>query len=184
MTATLVGERGVAGAPASLACAIALRTAVGNTLATAPHAADRICAPFPPAAALKAMSSSHASGSRSLLWLAVSAGLWLSPACVGAGTQTAGAEGKALVAAGAVLLDVRTAAEFASGHVEGAKNIPVHELEARMAELGPASTPVVVYCRSGARSARAAAMLKARGFSTVKDIGPMSAWPRSDDPRP
>src|SRR5690606_10226025 len=84
-----------------------------------------------------------------------------------------------LVADGALLLDVRTPGEFADGHVAGALNIPVQELEARVAELDPARS-VVVYCRSGNRSGTAASMLRARGFE-VTDIGPMSAWPNADE---
>jgi phage shock protein E len=84
-----------------------------------------------------------------------------------------------LVADGALLLDVRTPGEFADGHVQGALNIPVQELEARVAELD-ASRPVVVYCRSGNRSGTAAGMLRARGFE-VTDLGPMSAWPNADE---
>jgi len=57
-----------------------------------------------------------------------------------------------LVADGALLLDVRTPGEFADGHVQGALNVPVQVLESRIAELDPAR-PVVVYCRSGNRSA-------------------------------
>jgi rhodanese-related sulfurtransferase len=74
----------------------------------------------------------------------------------------------------ATLLDVRTHEEFVSAHVRGASNIPVQELGRRMAEV-PKNHKVVVYCRSGGRSAQAAAMLKAAGYQ-VLDIGPMSAW--------
>lgn len=77
---------------------------------------------------------------------------------------------------GALLLDVRTPEEFAAGHVEGAVNIPVQNLAERMAEVGPQDRPVVVYCRSGARSARATAMLKEAGYQQLLDLGPMSAW--------
>lgn len=80
-----------------------------------------------------------------------------------------------LVAAGALLLDVRTPSEFAEGHLAGATNLPVQQLAVRLHELGSRSRPVVVYCRSGGRSAQAAAMLSAAGYQ-VKDIGPMTAW--------
>ncbi|MFN7700729.1 MAG: rhodanese-like domain-containing protein [Deltaproteobacteria bacterium] len=83
-------------------------------------------------------------------------------------------DGRRRVAEGAVLLDVRTPGEFADGHVNGAKNIPVQELAHRVAEL-PRGVSVVVYCRSGARSATAAQMLRARGHE-VLDVGPMSAY--------
>lgn len=79
-----------------------------------------------------------------------------------------------LVDEGATLLDVRTPGEFASGHVEGAVNIPVQELGARMAEV-PRDRPVVVYCHSGARSASAAERLSSDGYE-VLDLGAMSNW--------
>lgn len=63
-----------------------------------------------------------------------------------------------------VLVDVRTPAEYAEAHAEGAINIPVQELPRRMGEL-QRSRPVVVYCRSGARSAAAATMLRSAGYA-------------------
>lgn len=82
-------------------------------------------------------------------------------------------DAKAKVAAGATLLDVRTREEFASGHVKGARNIPVQELATRIGEVPRGA--VVVYCRSGGRSASAAAMLKSQGYD-VTDVGPMPGW--------
>lgn len=81
---------------------------------------------------------------------------------------------RALVRDGATLVDVRTDDEFRAGHVEGARNIPVHEIEQRWSEI-PKDRKVVVYCRSGGRSASAAAALQRRGYEVV-DIGPMHAW--------
>lgn len=81
-----------------------------------------------------------------------------------------------LVAAGARLVDVRSRGEFASGHIEGAINIPVSDLGARAKELGPRDRAVVLYCASGARSARGAALLKAQGFTAVWNLGSMSRW--------
>ena len=86
------------------------------------------------------------------------------------------AEAHRLVAAGARLLDVRTAGEFAGRHIDGALNIPVQELESRVGEVGPRDKPVVVYCLSGARSARAVGILKAAGFSTVRNLGSFTRW--------
>ena len=80
-----------------------------------------------------------------------------------------------LVRNGARLLDVRTPDEFAAQHLPGAMNIPVDQLPARAAELGPTSGLVVVYCRSGARSARATAILRAAGYE-VHDLGAMASW--------
>lgn len=76
---------------------------------------------------------------------------------------------------GATLLDVRTAGEFASGHPDQAMNIPVGELAQRMSEIE--ADRVVVYCRSGVRSRRAAGLLRDAG-KEVLDLGPMSAWPQ------
>ena len=80
------------------------------------------------------------------------------------------------VASGARLVDVRTAEEYAGGHVEGAINIPVAQVASRLAEIGPPTTPVVVYCRSGARSAAAAQTLRAAGYDQVLDLGAMGNW--------
>lgn len=88
---------------------------------------------------------------------------------------TPGAEAKALVKAGAVLVDVRTPEEFAAKHLDGAINIPVDDLEARKAEL-PKDKDVVLYCRSGARSARAKTLLASAGYTKVHNLGPMSNW--------
>jgi rhodanese-related sulfurtransferase len=90
--------------------------------------------------------------------------------------KTSPADARALVANGALLLDVRTPGEYGMGHIEGAKNIPVDELGRRIPEVGAKDRPVVVYCRSGARSARAVAMLKQAGYARVEDLGPMSRW--------
>lgn len=87
------------------------------------------------------------------------------------------AEAKTLVEKGALLLDVRTPQEFSSGHLSGAKNIPVQELATRMSELPPPSRSVVVYCRSGGRSASAARLLRSSGYQ-VHDLGAMDNWNR------
>lgn len=74
---------------------------------------------------------------------------------------------------GATLVDVRSPGEFASGHIEGAINIPVNEIRERMSEI-PANKPVIVYCRSGARSANAASVLRGAGRTDVTNAGAMS----------
>ena len=91
------------------------------------------------------------------------------------GGSVDGAEAQRLVSAGATLVDVRTPGEYADGHIDGALNIPVSEISGRMAEL-PRDQPLVVHCLSGARSARAADMLREAGYTTY-DLGPMDAWP-------
>ena len=80
-----------------------------------------------------------------------------------------------LVSQGALLLDVRTPAEDREGHVPHALNLPVQELPTRLHEVGPTERPIVVYCRSGGRSAQAAQLLTRAGYK-VRDIGPMTAW--------
>lgn len=71
---------------------------------------------------------------------------------------------------GAQLVDVRSPAEFASGHAPGSVNIPLQELEARARELSP-DRWVVVACASGTRSAMAAHKLKGLGFRQVMNAG-------------
>jgi rhodanese-related sulfurtransferase len=87
-----------------------------------------------------------------------------------------GAEAKRLVAAGARLVDVRDAESFAGQHIPGAINIPVDEVAVRAAEIGPTSVSVVVYCRSGVRSAKAAAILAGLGYRHVYDLGSYLNW--------
>jgi rhodanese-related sulfurtransferase len=95
---------------------------------------------------------------------------------IGGGDRVSGHEARELVEGGAVLIDVRTPQEFAAGHIEGAKNIPVQELEQRLDDVGARDGSVVVYCRSGARSKRAARILEGAGFTDVYDLGPKTAW--------
>lgn len=71
----------------------------------------------------------------------------------------------------AVLLDVRTPPEYQSGHIEGSLNLPLDRLEGVMARFPDLETPLYVYCRSGARSAKAAALLRQMGYHQVKNIG-------------
>jgi len=86
-----------------------------------------------------------------------------------------GGTAAALVADGASLVDVRTPEEYAAGFVAGAINIPLDELSARLDEL-PTDVPIIVYCRSGSRSAQAATILCDAGLY-VLDVGAMSNYP-------
>lgn len=86
------------------------------------------------------------------------------------------AEARRMVEAGARLVDVRTPEEFATGHIPRAINIPVQDLERRIGELAEKDRPIVVYCRSGARSSSAAKMLTSAGYAEVRDLGSMSRW--------
>ena len=85
------------------------------------------------------------------------------------------AEGRALVDAGAVLLDVREVDEWQAGHAPDAVFIPLGELQQRSAELAKGSR-IVAICRSGSRSERAARFLNAAGFDAVNLTGGMRAW--------
>jgi molybdopterin/thiamine biosynthesis adenylyltransferase/rhodanese-related sulfurtransferase len=83
---------------------------------------------------------------------------------------------------GLVLLDVRTVEEFAICSLPGAMLIPVNELESRISELDK-QNEIVVYCKSGARSRRAASLLRMRGFTNVRHlIGGIIRWAEDVDP--
>lgn len=80
------------------------------------------------------------------------------------------------VAAGAFLLDCREPAEWDEAHIGGALLIPLMEVPGRLAEV-PADRDVYVYCRSGARSARAAAWLRANGRPRAVNVaGGIERW--------
>jgi rhodanese-related sulfurtransferase len=75
---------------------------------------------------------------------------------------------------GAMLLDVREPDEFAAGHAPGAVLIPVGDLEGRLAELD--ADDIVCVCRTGARSAAAAELLRRSGIAARNLLGGMHAW--------
>ncbi|MGK2953930.1 MAG: rhodanese-like domain-containing protein [Thiobacillus sp.] len=84
----------------------------------------------------------------------------------------------------ALVLDVREDKEYAAGHIPKAKHIPLGQLPGRIQELDKfKSTPILVTCRSGQRSARACGMLKKAGFETVyNQAGGIIAWERANLP--
>jgi rhodanese-related sulfurtransferase len=78
-----------------------------------------------------------------------------------------------------LILDVRGPDEFDGplGHIEGARNLPLPELQDRVAEIGREAGPVVVVCLTDKRSAQAAALLTAAGLRDVMVLrGGMRAW--------
>ena len=85
-----------------------------------------------------------------------------------------GATAKKLVKEGAKLLDVRSPEEFATKHIEGATNAPVDAIGSQ--DLGDKNAPVVVYCGSGMRAARAAETLRSKGYTKVYNLGGMDNW--------
>jgi rhodanese-related sulfurtransferase len=84
-------------------------------------------------------------------------------------------DGAALVDGGALLLDVREEDEWVSGRAPTATWIALGTLEARVREV-PSDRVVVCICRSGGRSAKAAAFLAANGIEAVNLTGGMQAW--------
>ena len=74
-----------------------------------------------------------------------------------------------------VVIDVRSEAEYAAGAIGGALNLPVQGLPGTLLDQGVAlDEEVIVYCRSGRRSAQAKTLLKQAGFQLVFDGGPMT----------
>jgi len=117
---------------------------------------------------------------RRLLGLALVTGLL---ACAGGSTpaQDISPEELLTLAASAtppLILDVRSADEYAHGHVPGAVNIPHDQVAARLAELDKnPSRDIVVYCESGHRAGMALAELRDSGFENTRHLaGDMAAW--------
>lgn len=86
------------------------------------------------------------------------------------------AAGPVQLAPGTVVIDVRTPAEYLAGHLRGAVNVDLQSgtFEQQIAGLA-ADGEYVVYCRSGSRSGQAAAIMKDKGFTHVRDAGAMQA---------
>lgn len=104
-----------------------------------------------------------------------------------------GATGGALTAEGAVqlinrekavIIDVCEANEFAAGHVGGAKNIPLSQLEQKLPTMVKnKALPVILVCQSGARSGRALAIAKKLGYEQAQSLGGgLSAWSKANLP--
>lgn len=82
-----------------------------------------------------------------------------------------------------MVVDVRTPEEYAGGHVPGAVNLPLDALGARMDELGAhRDGEVYLICQSGRRSARAAELLSAAGYTAVNVEGGTAAWRAAGHP--
>jgi len=84
---------------------------------------------------------------------------------------------------GVILLDVRTPEEYEAAHIPAALLLPVDELPARAEETLPdKDAPILIYCRSGVRSANAANILISLGYANVYDIGGIIDWPYETEP--
>ena len=84
----------------------------------------------------------------------------------------------------AVILDVREDKEFVTGHLPNAKHIPLGQLIARLKDVEKfKNKPIVVNCRSGARSATACGILRKNGFEEVYNLkGGINAWLQANMP--
>lgn len=80
-----------------------------------------------------------------------------------------------LVSEGAIILDVRSKAEFSSGHIRGSVNIPLDKLHANLSKFKEKSKPIITCCASGSRSASAKGILASNGFTNVYNGG---SWMR------
>ncbi len=76
-----------------------------------------------------------------------------------------------LVKDGAIIVDVRTPGEYASGHIKGSINIPVDQLRAGMSKLTDKHKPIITCCASGMRSATAKSILSSAGYEKVYNGG-------------
>lgn len=75
----------------------------------------------------------------------------------------------------AQLVDVRTPQEFAQGAIPGSINIPLQVINASLNDLDK-TKPVIVFCRSGARSAQAQSFLEREGFGSVHNLGSIQKY--------
>lgn len=76
------------------------------------------------------------------------------------------------------ILDVRTQEEFNEGHIEGATLIPLDQISSTAeSTLTDKSATILVYCRSGRRSAEAAKELSKLGYTNIYDFGGIMSWP-------
>ena len=73
---------------------------------------------------------------------------------------------KELIKKGAIVIDVRSAGEYKTGHVRGSKNFPLDSLRGKLDELKKLNKPVITVCRSGSRSGMAKGILQSAGIET------------------
>lgn len=78
---------------------------------------------------------------------------------------------KDYISKGAVIIDVRTAGEFQSGHIKGSKNIPLNTIGSKINEIKKLNKPVIACCASGMRSSQATSILKQNGIEVINGGG-------------
>lgn len=77
-----------------------------------------------------------------------------------------------------ILLDVRSKMEYAEGHIDGAINMPLDQLEEHIEEVIPKKEQTIyLYCRSGVRTLTAGDILLDLGYTSIYDIGGIIHWP-------
>ena len=112
-----------------------------------------------------------------LLWPLIAGGMT-------AGTLNASGAVQLINREKAVVVDVCDPSEFAAGHVSGAKNVPLGELEAKLpGTVKNKALPLILVCATGARSGRAAAIAKKLGYEQVQSLsGGLKAWKEANLP--
>ena len=87
-----------------------------------------------------------------------------------------GTDFKDLVSKGAVIIDVRTPAEYSSNHILISRNIPLDQLTGQMEKIKKLEKPIICVCRSGMRSSNATSILKSNGIEAYNG----GAWDSLD----
>ena len=109
-----------------------------------------------------------------------SGGMLLWPLLMGGGPGALSAAGavQLINREKAVVIDICEASEFAAGHVGGAKNVPLSQLEDKLPSVVKnKGLPVILVCQSGARSSRALAIAKKLGYDKAQSLsGGLGAW--------
>jgi len=86
--------------------------------------------------------------------------------------QVSSSKARELLAKNALVIDVRSSDEFATDHVKGAVNLPLEQVQRRIASIEENhSRPILVHCLSGTRSAMACRILRGLGYSEVHNLG-------------
>lgn len=77
-----------------------------------------------------------------------------------------------------LLLDVRSRAEYESGHIPNSISLPLDQLKSKIARIAPdKNAEIIVYCLSGGRATQACSFLSAMGYVHVSNLGGINAWP-------
>jgi len=82
---------------------------------------------------------------------------------------------KQLLKQGGVVVDVRSKAEYAGGHIKGSRNIPLPTLHSGTPLLKDKNQPIITCCASGMRSASAKSLLRSKGYTNVHNGGSWSS---------